>query len=406
MQNRGRGHGGIARARHLTASMTIPLSLPLVAQELVRVAEVAAAVVSRAPAPDAHGSFPSEAIAALRVAGLLAAPLPAALGGSGLCEPDGVATLRDVLCGIGRANLAVGRIYEGHVNALALVLRYGSDAARARFSADAHAGHLFGVWNTEPNPGGLALRADGDGFVLTGGKSYASGAGHVTRPLVTAKDAEGRTRMLVVPLDPEARADLSGWRAHGMRSTATGTVDFAGLRVGPPETIGAPDDYFRQPFFAAGAWRFLAVQCGGIEAVLGAHRAHLRDTGRGGDPHQRARLGQAATAVETARLFVERASVLATHEPVDSERAVAYVALARGAVERAGLDAIELAQRSVGLSGFLEAHPLERRVRDLATYLRQPGPDYALGVAAGHVLDSDRPVHALWRDPERGAELL
>ncbi|TXN60571.1 acyl-CoA dehydrogenase family protein, partial [Methylobacterium sp. WL6] len=326
---------------------------------------------------------------------------PEALGGAGLCTPGGADRLRDVLRGIGRGNLAVGRIYEGHVNALALVLRYGSDPVRARFAADARAGHLFGVWNTEPaEPGGLALGTEADPAVLTGAKSYASGAGHVTRPLVTARLPDGRRQMLVVPLDPEARAELADWRAHGMRASATGTVDFSGLRVEPLDRIGAPDDYYRQPFFAAGAWRFLAVQCGGIEAVLEAHRGHLTATGRGGDPHQRARLGQAATAAETARLFVEHAARLATTEPVEGDRAVAYVALARGAVERAGLDAIELAQRSVGLSGFLEAHPLERLVRDLATYLRQPAPDGALVSAAAYVAGADAPVHALWHDPE------
>ena len=71
-----------------------------------------------------------------------------------------------------------------------------------------------------------------------------------------------------------------------------------------------------------------------------------------------------------------------------------------GAVERAGLDAIELAQRSVGLSGFLEAHPLERLARDLATYLRQPAPDGALAGAATYVAESEAPVHALWHDSE------
>lgn len=381
--------------------MTIPLPIALVDARAVGIAELAATAVTRAPAPDRHGSFPVEAIAALRGAGLLAAPLPEALGGTGLCTPGGAERLRDVLRGIGRSNLAVGRIYEGHVNALALVLRYGSDPVRARFAADARAGHLFGVWNTEPaEPGGLAIEAETGGSVLAGAKSYASGAGHVTRPLVTARLPDGRRQMLVVPLDPAVRADLSGWRAHGMRASATGTVDFSGLRVEPLDRIGAPDDYYRQPFFAAGAWRFLAVQCGGIEAVLEAHRAHLTAAGRGADPYQRARLGQAATAAETARLFVERAAHLATAEPGMDERAVAYVALARGAVERAGLDAIELAQRSIGLSGFLEDHPLERLVRDLATYLRQPAPDGALASAAAYVAGADAPVHALWHDPE------
>ena len=346
--------------------------------------------------PDRHGSFPSEAVAALRERGLLAAPLPQALGGAGLCEPEAIAALRDVLIAVGRAGLVLGRLYEGHVNALGLIRRYARPEAGERLAQDARDGHLFGVWNTEPATGGLALARDGDLFTLSGAKSYASGAGFVTRPLVTARTGEDRRMMLVVPVPEGERADLSGWRAHGMRATATGTLDFTGLRVGREAVIGEPDDYFRQPDFSAGAWRFLAVQCGGAQAVFEAHRDHLIATGRGADPHQRARLGQAASALETARLFVGRAGRLAAGAESDPARAVAYVNLARGAVERAILDVIELAQRSVGLSGFLEAHPLERVVRDLATYLRQPAPDYALACAAEYVLDAPAPFHDLW----------
>ncbi len=59
---------------------------------------------------------------------------------------------------------------------------------------------------------------------------------------------------------------------------------------------------------------------------------------------------------------------------------------------------ITLAQRSIGLAGFLESHPLERLMRDLATYLRQPAPDFALTGMAAHALAADEPPHALWPD--------
>lgn len=376
---------------HAAAEQTVE-ACPLEA-----VVETVAIALANLDVPDAHDSFAEAGIAALRNAGLLAAPLASDRGGADLCEPERVDALREVLTAVGRGSLVLGRLYEGHVNALALVLRYGDARTRQRMARDVREGHLYGVWNTEPDPGGLHFDADGER--LSGAKSYASGAGHVTRPLVTARQADGRRLMLVVPLEQAERADLSAWRAQGMRATATGTLDFTGLAVSDDDVIGEPDDYFRQPFFSCGAWRFLAVQCGGIEAVFEAHRDHLRRTGRGGDPHQRARLGHAATAVETARLFVARAARFAATAEADPDGAVAYVNLARGAVERAGLDAIELAQRSVGLSGFLEAHPLERRVRDLATYLRQPAPDHALASAAGHILNATEPLHATW--PER-----
>jgi hypothetical protein len=68
------------------------------------------------------------------------------------------------------------------------------------------------------------------------------------------------------------------------------------------------------------------------------------------------------------------------------EQLVAYVNLARLAVEAAAFDLMQLAQRSVGLQAFMRPNPIERISRDLATYLRQPGPDRALTDAAAWVL--------------------
>ncbi|WP_375409184.1 acyl-CoA dehydrogenase family protein, partial [uncultured Methylobacterium sp.] len=318
--------------------------------------------------------------------------------GIGLDEPGTEPVLLDVLAQVGRGSLALGRIYEGHVNALSLVLRYAKGPVRDRLAADARAGHLFGVWNTQPQAG-LTIEGDGERRLLSGRKSFASGAGSVTRPLVTARLPDGRQQMLVVDLEPGERACLSSWRAHGMRASHSGTLDFSGLAVGPDALIGEPDDYFAEPAFSGGAWRFTAVQLGGIEAMFDALRQHLTRTGRGGDPHQRARVGEAAIAVETARLFVGRAAALVGDAAADPDRTIAYVNLARIAVERAGLDVLERAQRSVGLAGFLEPHPLERLSRDLATYLRQPGPDRALDHAAAYVLAAESPADDLWHGP-------
>ena len=236
----------------------------------------------------------------------------------------------------------------------------------------------------------------GDGSRLGGVKTFASGAGFVTRALVTGRSPGGETLMLVVPLPAGARADLSAWRAHGMRASATGTLDFNGLALLPDAVLGNPDDYFRQPVFSSGAWRFTAVQLGGIEAVFDVWRAHLVGTGREADPHQLARLGEGAIAVEGARQWVARAAAMATDGMLAPERVVAFVNLARLAVEKAGLDVLQLAQRSVGLQGFLRTHPLERLTRDLATYLRQPAPDRALTGAAAEILRTRAMAGDLW----------
>jgi hypothetical protein len=58
------------------------------------------------------------------------------------------------------------------------------------------------------------------------------------------------------------------------------------------------------------------------------------------------------------------------------------VVLGRIAVETACLDAMQLIQRSLGLSSFRQGTPVERICRDLSTYLRQPAPDEVLTEAA------------------------
>lgn len=358
---------------------------PDLASDAVAAARQAAlAAARRANEQDRDDGFPAEDVADLGRLGLLAAPIPADEGGVGLGEEPDACGLAAVLRLVGYGSLALGRIYEGHVNALQLVARYGSLSQRARLFADVRDGHLFGVWNTDPPGDCLKL---GDDCRLRGVKTFASGAGFVTRALVTVKRAPGAPPlMLVVPLEPGSRADLSGWHAHGMRASATGTVDFEDIAVTGDEILGGWDDYHRQPVFSGGAWRFAAVQLGGVEAVFDAWRGHLAAIGRGADAHQLARLGEGAIAVEGARGWVERAARIVSEDDLAPERIVAFVNLARLAVEKAGLEVLQLAQRSVGLQGFLREHPLERLSRDLATYLRQPAPDRALTTAAAEIL--------------------
>jgi alkylation response protein AidB-like acyl-CoA dehydrogenase len=347
---------------------------------------------------DARGSFPVAGFAALRTAGLMQAVLSTADGGIGLgWEAPATATLVTVLQSLGAAHLALARLYEGHVNAFALLWRHGYPGQRRRLVAYVREGGLLAVWNA-PSPRGPLRIVDGAvGQVLAGEKIYASGAGHVARPLVTATDAHGHLLMLW-PDASHASVDLTGWQVHGMRASLTGTVTFDGIAVAADDRFGAHDDYHAQPAFSAGAWRFLAAQLGAAGELHDLTRQALLDAGRVADPHQRARLADAAIAIEGARLLVGEAAARAEAgdgtQPVAA--VVAYVGMARLAVERTALDVIELAQRSVGLRAMMQASPMERVMRDLATYLRQPVPDAIRDGVAGAVLAADGPALERW----------
>jgi alkylation response protein AidB-like acyl-CoA dehydrogenase len=360
---------------------------------------VAREASARAADLDVSGDFPAEDVASLGSSGLLGAPAPISHGGHGLGSAAlGSHALLDVLRLLGAGNLSVARLFEGHVNAWRLIARYGTAAQQRRLARDAAACHLFTVWNTQGKRPVTLKPIGPDRFRLDGAKTFASGAGAATRPMITARLPSGGIQLVVVPLpdDPKGRADLSRWQPQGMRASTSGSFDFTGIEVTAADLVGEPGDYAREPDFSAGAWRFAAAHLGGIEALIDTAREHLGRTGRGADPHQASRLGQMGIAAGTARLWLERAAKITADPDQDSAAMIAFVQLARLAVERAGLDVLELAERSIGVQGFLRPHPAERIGRDLRTYLRQPAPDQALVETAAHILDDPRPIGELW----------
>ena len=122
--------------------------------------QAAITAAGRAGEQDCDEGFPAEDVANLGRLGLLAAPIPSDEGGVGLGEEPGACKLAAVLRLVGYGSLALGRIYEGHVNALQLIARYGNIGQRERLFADALDGHLFGVWNTDAPGNCLRLAED------------------------------------------------------------------------------------------------------------------------------------------------------------------------------------------------------------------------------------------------------
>lgn len=290
----------------------------------------------------------------------------------------------DVLRVIGRADLSVGRLYEGHVNALLLFGWYGAPAQLKMLERSLATGGLFGVWATEPAPG-VVIEPTPTGHVLKGSKSFATGAGGNRHALVTARPPGGESQLVIVRADDPARTDLSDWRVRGMRATGSGTYSLDGIEPTCDDWLGKDGDYQRDPRFTAGAWRFTAVQLGGIETLLTEIRGAMRPAARE-DPVQRARFADAVAATRTAYMWVRECALRAAAKDPDS---VAFAQMTRGIVERAGLDVMEAAARITGTYSARDGTRIDKITRDLSLYLRQAGPDYARDQAAQAWLDRD-----------------
>ncbi len=325
-------------------------------------------------------AFPLDAITLLRDIGLLAAPLPVPAGAGWGTEAEGMVPLGEALQVIGHASLGIGRIFEAHVNAIALIERFGALATRAEMRARVLDGALFAVW-VAPSVQKLRLHHAGDRFHLLGDKGVCSGAGIATHAVVTCFDDNDLEQMVMIDTSMCRIGSSSSVVLHGMRHTATRAVSFDTM-LGPQHLIGAGDDYVREPDLSAGAWRTSAITAGGLRALVDLAVRQLRERGRHTAPSQSARIGEMLIHARAATAWVRAAAVQAGTPGIAARALTSEVALARIAVEQACLATIPLVQRSLGLASLVTANPTETMMRDLATYLRQPAGDDVLHDAA------------------------
>ena len=353
------------------------------------------------------GDFPSTEFGWLADAGLLAAPLPSSAGGVGLNASGQWLTLLRALKHVGRGCLAAGRIYEGHVNALALVERFGTPAQLARAASDVcEHRHVFGVWNADDDqPGAPPLRLvdlGGGRYRMEGRKIFCSGAGHLWRPIVGARwqGEGGGWQLCLVPMEQvAARIDDAWWQPMGMEASASAAIDFTGIELGPDTLLGAPNDYYREPWFNGGAIRFAAVHLGGAEALYDDARQYLRASGKADQAAQRIRFAELAVRMETGALWLRGAAASAERPPAEAAEIVAYAAMTRTAIEAVCMDVIRGVERAVGARGLMRPWPFPRMIRDLSMYIRQPAADIIIDRIGRNALEDPRPAHALWPWP-------
>lgn len=359
-------------------------------------------IADASPETDDDRMFPEQAFSWLAEAGLLAISLPGHDLDHRLSNTSG---LLQLLKRIGSGNLAVGRVYEGHINALNLVSLYATPAQKETWFKDASNHHLFSVWNTQAQDG-VRIQSIGNGrYVLEGAKTFCSGSGWIQRPLVTGEllGAE-RTgwQMCIIPTErvKPIPQDTTFWQPLGMRASASYKLDFTGVEIGEDDLLGQPGDYFGQPHFSGGAIRFAAVQLGGAEALFDATRALLASMGRTDDGAQRSRLAEIAYLIESGNQWLNAAG-RKTDEWLlrgnEAERIVAYANMTRTAIEEICLRVMQLTERSVGARGLMRPLPFERIHRDLTFYLRQPAPDATIADIGQYVLTNQTNGHALWR---------
>ncbi len=271
-------------------------------------------------------------------------------------------------------DLSLGRLGEGHVDALAILSEAGNRA---------HAGAGYGVWAARARHNGTAAVRGDDGWLLTGVKEFCSGAELLDRALVTA-DAPDGYRLFDVDLGSEGISVAEGsWRAVGLADSTSSTVGFSSVSVPDDHAVGEPAFYTARPGFWFGGAGVAACWFGGARALV---EHVLVDIGSDAPDTTYADAGRAVASVRVMTEAIEQVARAIDADPTDREGRARYRTLAvREAVHTGCVAVLEHVASAGGARPLGHDRDQSRRAADLYVYLSQHhgGADAAaLGRAA------------------------
>jgi hypothetical protein len=339
----------------------------------------------QAPVP----AFPHRALDALGHAGVLAWGVQA-----GARRPPAAEELA-LVRRVAAADGSVGRILDGHLNALERLAVQAPPKVREReLDAVLRRGLRAGVWGADPlgdegEP--AAVHPTPRGPVLRGVKVFCSGAGGLQRALVLARDAANDGPPLAAWVDAGDRdlveVDPTWFRGAGLRASVSHRVVFHDAPV--IALLGGPGALSEQPWFARDALRTAASWAGMADTAVAAALGELVARPRRGQLEELA-AGRIVTAQRTIDLWVReaaRAMDAARDDDTAIEPLRAISVHARDAIASACRALLDEAARACGSRPFATGGPLDRTRRDLELFLLQHRLDPLLARAGAEQLD-------------------
>jgi alkylation response protein AidB-like acyl-CoA dehydrogenase len=191
---------------------------------------VAAVLAKDALERDRAGAEPLEEAQLLRDARLPALLLPTTVGGAGLGWATALRVVREIAVADGSIAQLLGYHY---VNVANLWWVGGLD----RWGPLSAAGQW--LWGDAVNPTDpdLVLVRDGAGYRLSGRKSFATGVSSGDASVV-AGAVDGEPLLVVVPRDAPGLEPGGDWDNLGQRLSASGSVTFTDVAIGPEQVLG------------------------------------------------------------------------------------------------------------------------------------------------------------------------
>ena len=391
---------------------------------LVAIAEqLSEGLAERAAEHDREGTYPFEAIDALKEAGYFAAPVPVELGGLGVSSAHDlvVASSRlargdpSVAIGVSMHLLAVLNMQRRRAVAVAAGAQRRAQAFAASLEQIARDGVVLAAAISEPGqdltrPATTATRT-ASGWRIDGRKTFCTMAPAATDlyVAVTHADQEGGERYAyaMVHTDTPGVTIHDDWDALGMRASGSNTITFDGVEL--PEhgvrggfRAGDPLPYMQRNLVAG---PFHAAASLGI-AESADHIARQTIAARNnGDALARMQIADNTIDLAAARAVLSRATTLIDNHHAanpasdgNPEQLAALFAEAQAAKAFVNDAAARIVDRALALSGgtgYLNGSPLARAYRDVkaGTFMHPLGANRAHDHLAHTALDEQTTLH-------------
>jgi alkylation response protein AidB-like acyl-CoA dehydrogenase len=379
---------------------------------LVAIAEqLSERLAERAAEHDREGTYPFEAIEALKEAGYFAAPVPVELGGLGVSSAHDlvVASSRlargdaSVAIGVNMHLLAVLNMERRRQVAVAADAQRRARAFASTLEQVARDGVILAAAVSEPGqdltrPATRATRTE-HGWRIDGRKMFCTMSPAATDlyVAVTCEDGEGeRYAYAMVPTSAPGVVVHDDWDALGMRASGSNSVSFEGVELPEAAVRGGFRAGDAVPFMERNlvAGPFHAAAALGIAESADA-LARRKISGRiNGDAHPRMLVAGNAIDLAAARATLSRAGALIdAHDPMagaeELEGLFAEAQAAKAFVNEAAARVVDRALALSGGAGYVNGSPLARAYRDVkaGTFMHPLGAnrayDYLGRVALG-----------------------
>lgn len=323
-----------------------------------------------AAAYDTSGTIPPEVLDAVSAAGLWAAVLPAARGGTG----TGMADFGILHEEVGRGCSSVRSMLTVHSMVLHAVDRWGTPSLRERWLQPMISGQVLGGFClTEPDAGSdiAALRTtaqrSGPGYRIDGLKQWTTGGQRAGVLLTFARTPRGISVFLVDGSDPGvSREPLEGML--GTRASMLAHIRFEGCLVGADALIGVEGAGLGLASGLLDIGRY-SVACGSVGIIQACLEASVRHAARrtqgGGQLRQHQLIQQLITKMavdaQAARLLCEHAGSLKdAGDPATLAATCHAKYFASTAAMRAASDAVQIQ----GATGCAPGADVARYFRD------------------------------------------